>query len=531
MERIRTEVLVIGSGFGGAAPALRMAEAGFQVTVLEKGVEIRPERDFRQSQDPQYLLRYIKTVRGDNVNFTYAEGLGGGSGFYEMVSLRAPSVAFEQQHDGRRLWPASVDRAAMDPFYEIAERMMRVEQIPPNEVPRTGVAFAMLLRKLGWSVDRVPYSARGCLGHAFCIAGCVAGAKVTVIETYLDPARALGATILTDQNVQRIRLAGGAEDDVVDGRNVRTLPYRYEVLSINGKTGEAVVVQAKILILGGGTVGTAKLLLNSRADLPVLSVQVGKNIATNGTVKSIGILPDDIPDGDMFRGRSHPGVISYQFLESRGITISTAKPLPVDAVSYANLYLEGESRSPSWWGQARVDLMKLYRHRAIVLYALGLCTTTAELRLRGRKGDVAPVFTMDGAFRAYYRDTLELLHSILRRTGGRVAHIKIIDGQGVEYPDLHTTTAHMTGSCRMADSVQDGVVDANGEVFGYPGMFIADGAAIPSSLAVNPYLTILANAERIGAYLKRRYTTGKMIVTRSLPGTSLKRHAKTVEMT
>jgi choline dehydrogenase-like flavoprotein len=529
MERTTTEVLVIGSGFGGAAPALRMAQAGFQVTMLEKGGEIRPERDFRQSQDPQYLLRYIKTVRGDNVNLTFAEGLGGGSGFYEMVTLRAPSMAFDQRVNGRRLWPAALGRAGMDPFYEIAERMMRVKQIPAREVPRTGVAFALLLKKLGWSVDRVPYSVRGCVGHAFCVAGCVSGAKVTLIETYLEPARALGMTILTDQNVRRVRPVGALEDEGRDVRNIRRLPYRYEVLSVHEKTGEALVVQAKVLILAGGTVGTAKLLLNSRQDLPLLSGELGKNIAVNGTVKSIGILPEDIPDGDMFSGRSHPGVISYQFLESRGITISTAKPLPVDAVSYANLYLEGDHRTPSWWGQARVDLMKLYRRRAIVLYALGLCTSSAELRLRGRKGDVVPSFRLDEPFRRYYRETLELLHSILRRTGGRVAHVKIIDGQGMEYPDLHTTTAHMTGSCRMAESARDGVVDPDGEVFGYPGMYIADGAAIPSSLAVNPYLTILANAERVAAHVKRRYSTGRMELSRSIPGTGPKRPAQTLE--
>jgi enediyne biosynthesis protein E9 len=523
MERMQTDVLVVGSGFGGAAPALRMAEAGFQVTMLEKGVEIKPERDFRQSQDPQYLLRYIKTVRGDNVNFTYAEGLGGGSGFYEMVSLRAPTVAFEQTDEGRRLWPRSLTRAAMDPFYAIAERMMRVEQIPRDEVPRTGLAFALLLRELGWSVDRVPYSVRGCVGHAFCVAGCVAGAKVTLIETYLAAARALGTKILTDQSVERIRLIKGLAPYDPDCRELRRLPYRYEVLSVNPKTGEALVVEAKVLILGGGTVGTAKLLLNSRKDLPELSPQCGRNIATNGTVKSIGILPDNIPDGDMFRGRSHPGVISYEFLESRGITISTAKPLPVDAVSYANLYPEGAEGSSSWWGQSRVDLMKLYRRRAIVLYALGLCTSKAELRPKGHGGEVVAEFTMDGTFRRYYTETLGLLQSILRRTGGRIVHVRILDGQGVEYPDLHTTTAHMTGSCRMADSRRDGVVDATGEVYGYPGIYVTDGAAIPSALAVNPYLTILANAERIAEYLRSRFSVGQQVVGRSLPALRARR--------
>jgi choline dehydrogenase-like flavoprotein len=125
-----TDVLVIGSGFGAAAVALRLALAGQRVLVIEKGPHIDPYTDFRQTQDPQYLLRYLKSLSGSSIATTFAEALGGGSGFYEMVSLRAPSLAFDQiDASGRRLWPAGIDRAALDPYYERAEAMLHVEQI------------------------------------------------------------------------------------------------------------------------------------------------------------------------------------------------------------------------------------------------------------------------------------------------------------------------------------------------------------------------------------------------------------------
>jgi choline dehydrogenase-like flavoprotein len=148
--------------------------------------------------------------------------------------------------------------------------------------------------------------------------------------------------------------------------------------------------------------------------------------------------------------------------------------------------------------------MKQLRHRAIVIYALGLTGTTGELRL-SRSGQVCPAFNLDEEFRAYYKRTTGLLHSILKRNGARVAHPRFINGEGNEYDDLHVMTAHMTGSCRMAESERNGVVDAQGEVFGHPGLYVADGAAIPGALAVNPYLTILANAERIASHLVRRF--------------------------
>ena len=496
---------MVGSGFGAAAPALRMASAGFQVLIIEKGTNIDPGRDFHQTQDPKYLLKYIKTIRGDNVNFTFAEGLGGGSGFYEMASFRAPSKAFEQRDPGGiRLWPAGLSRAIMNPYYETAERMMCVTQIAAGRVPKTGLAFSLLMKRLGYSVDRAPYSVRDCAGHSFCVAGCSRGSKVTLHDTYLLPARWAGAEILTNIEALSISVLFSEDGQAGQKRSIINLPYRYEVLCRNTLNGETLRIRAKILVLGGGTVGTAKLLLRSRLQLRLLSRQIGRNIAVNGTVKSLGILPDGLIEGDMFVGQSHPGVISYEFLEKRGITISTAKPLPVDAVSYANLVLEGETRPHPWWGEPKVELMKLYRRRALVMFALGLTTPAAELHLQ-RNGELASAFHLDESFRAYYRSTLKLLHSIFRRNGARVVHIRIIDGQGNEYPDLHITTAHMTGSCRMADSPAQGVVDSSGEVFNYPGMYITDGASVPSSLAVNPYLTILANAERMADLLVHRY--------------------------
>jgi choline dehydrogenase-like flavoprotein len=82
----------------------------------------------------------------------------------------------------------------------------------------------------------------------------------------------------------------------------------------------------------------------------------------------------------------------------------------------------------------------------------------------------------------------------------------MIDSEGTDYPDIHFGTTHMTGSARMADSKKHGVVNADGEVFDYPGLYVSDGAAIPTSLAVNTSLTILANAERIADILVKRYS-------------------------
>ncbi len=507
MRTLHTEILVIGSGFGAAAPALRLGQAGCSVLVLEKGGNIDPEKDFRQTNDPKYLLHYLKGTSSDNVGFTYAEGLGGGSGFYEMVSLRAPSVAFDLAGpDGKRLWPGALDRRAMDPYYDIAEEMINVEQIGPDEIPKSGVVFAKLMKNLGYSCDRARYAVRGCQGSGYCVSGCIYQAKQSLHMNYLPQAKRAGVGFLTDTEAVRIRPlrpdGGPASRQIPIGQ----IPERYEVECRNVLSGDSFAVRAKLVVLGGGTIGSAKLLLGSTALMPRLSSHVGKNIAFNGSVKAAGLLPDGFMDGDMLLGRSHPGMISYEFLDSLGITISSAKPLPLHAVSAARLVLEGEDREPDYWGEAHVELMKQFRRRMIVLYALGLTPPAASVTL-GPDGKITPELPIDSVLAAYYRNTKDILHSILTRNGARVVRITGVDDEGAARAGIRFETTHMIGSCRMADRKEDGVTDAYGEVFDYPGLFVTDGAAIPTSLAVNSSLTILANAERIAAAMVRRFCT------------------------
>lgn len=506
MKYLNTEVLIIGSGFGAAAPAMHLSKAGYDVTIIEKGPDINPYEDLKQTQDPKYLGKYLKSVAVDNVNFGYAEGLGGGSTFYEMVSLRAPSLVFDQKDGkGERVWPSLINRNTLDPFYDRAEKMLNVHQIAKEDVPKSGVAFSHLMKNLGYTCDRARYAVKNCIGSGYCITGCVFGAKQSLHSNYLPIAKSEGIKILTGLEAISIDSINENLTRRHPERSISVLPYRYTVLCSDIQDKSAVEIKAKVVVLAGGTVGTAKILLKSETGLPRLSKQTGKNIALNGSVKILGLLPESFPDVDMFAGMSHPGMISYHFFEEKGITISSAKPSPIVLTSSAQISRHRGDQSTHKWGKDHVELMKMYRKRMIVLYALGLTKEGAELSI-SPEGELTPILNVNEELKSYYENTKKLLNSILIRNGAEVINTEFIGRDGLPFKDIHFGTSHMVGSCKMADNKELGVTNFNGEVFDYPGLFVTDGAAIPGSLAVNPSLTILANAERISDHLLAYYS-------------------------
>jgi choline dehydrogenase-like flavoprotein len=371
------------------------------------------------------------------------------------------------------------------------------------------------MKNLGYSCERARYAVKGCVGSGYCISGCVFGAKQSLHLNYLPQAKEFGLKVLTDIEALEIYPVLANSNSTKYLNQLSGIPYRYAVKCKNRITDEIFEIKTKILILGGGTIGTAKLLLNSKRNLHFLGNHVGKGIAFNGSVKAAGLLPDGFIEGDMFSGRSHPGMISYHFFDKLGITISSAKPLPLFAISAARLQREGEKRAPAYWGQANVELMKKYRKKLIILYSLGLTPPGAEIKM-GANGELKADVVINDELKSYYNNTLNLLHSILKRNGCEIVNLGIVDNEGMIKSEISYSTTHMVGSCRMAESIDYGVVNPYGELFNYPGIFITDGAAIPTSLAVNTSLTILANAERVSNYLTQFFKKDKNISLKNI---------------
>ncbi len=501
MKNSNYDVIVIGSGFGAAPPALRLVRAGFSTLVLEKGPFIDPMKDFKQSQDPNYLLTYLKSLQSSTLTLNYVEALGGGSGFYEKMSLRAPEIVFRQKDENDRLlWPAGINRQTLDPWYKIAEVMLRVHQIEERHVPKTGLVFSLFMKHLNYSVERSRYADTFCTGCGYCVFGCVHGGKESLLVNYIPKAREHGARYITGAEVVSIKpLPGSKAHRGV--KNLSEIPPRFEVTILDRATGIRSNFKSKILVLAAGTIGTARLLMISKDNLPSLSHHIGKNIAINGSVRVAGLLPDGCPDGDMFKGQSHPGIISYEFFNSHKIMITAFKGLPLQIFGTARFT---RSTRDLFWGESHVELMKKIRKRFIFLDAHGVTPPGARL-LMDKNQQIRISMKLNDKWNSYYSRTHKILQDILVKNGCRELNFDLIRPDGMNYKGIRFTTAHQVGSCRMADSISDGVVDPMGEVFNYPGLFITDGSVVPSSTGVNISLTILANAERITQGIMDQY--------------------------
>jgi choline dehydrogenase-like flavoprotein len=493
-----TDALVIGSGFGAAATALRLVESGVRVIMAERGPRIDPHKDFRQTQDPRYFMKYYRGAGGPAASMTWIEAYGGASGFYEMVALRAPSRAFTLLDvDEEPLWPEGITRHTLDPYYALAEHMQEIEQISPDDVPKSGIVFAMMMKRLGISVERIPFAVQGCIGSGCCLSGCIYGNKRSMLVNYLPAAEEHGMEVLTDMTVLRL-IANHTRED-----RTSTLEPRYTALCRSSE-GEQIRIDANIVVLGAGTVGTAGILMRSRDELRNLSRHVGHHIAMNGSIKMLGMIADDLPDGDNYTGRSHPGLITYDFLDTHDLTLAAGKTMPMLAATFGHFTIEGRAQPHEYWGEQHADFMRRFRHRALPLYTIGLTPPTTSLKGTSPTGMV-PSTDLTNEVRTHFQRAEALMHDIYRRSNFEIVRIASIDMSGSEISGMETHSTHMMGSARMATSRDRGVCDQWGEVFGHPGLHVVDGAAIPSSLAVNPSLTILANAERIAHELQRRY--------------------------
>jgi cholesterol oxidase len=475
-----------------------------------------------------------------------SSGLGGGSLIYANVLLRKDEHWFVQDdplpHGGFESWP--VTRADLDPHYDEVERMLGATPYPleaapyaatrktramqdaaaelglPWQLPPLAVSFAPAPGAApgpGLPIVDPPYGnlhgrqRTTCRLCGECDIGCNIGAKNSLDYNYLSAARHHGADLRTGHEVRAIRPrpASGYEVDYI----------RHEPAGESGPRGAAAQPSGTIvcerLVLAAGTYGTSYLLLRNRAHFPGLSPALGTRFSGNGDVLSFLINARD-------RGGIRPLDASRGPVITSAIRLSDQHDVPAGSGRGAYLEDGGYPAFVDWLVEAadvpgetrRLAQFVFERCHAIVTRApdpslsreisdlIGTDSlSVGSLPLLGMGRDVP-----DGVLRLC-GDRLDLVWSTatseayFERVNATMRRIAAVLGaRCVNNPmwlSKRIITAHPVGGAPMGRDPSAGVCDSYGEVFGYPGLYIADGAAMPGPVGPNPSLTIAALADRM----------------------------------
>jgi cholesterol oxidase len=519
--------LVIGSGFGGSVAALRLAEKGYRVAVLEAGRRYADSDFARSTWDmrryywaPHVGLRGIMRMSFfRDVLVVSGSGVGGGSLGYANTLYRArPAFYTSPQWQGL----ASDWRAELEPYYEEAERMLGVVQYD-----RDGAADLLLKEYaetigVGHTYERTPVGVflgepgvtvpdpyfggdgpqrTGCTRCGGCMVGCRYGAKNTLVKNYLWFAERLGAEILPERTVTDITPLGAADGSdgyaVTHERSGALLRHGAQTLRVGG------------VVVAAGALGTNNLLQRCKlsGSLPRLSERLGYGVRTNSESILAVTLPEDDP---------------RDFTDSVAITSSiyTDPDTHVEVVTYGrhadsqsllfHMMVERGGRRTRWL----YFLAAVARHprralaalhikgtvrRSVILLVMQSLDNSMRLKVKRRRRRGGVVLTTQQDPNSPNPDSVPAAYDAARwfaqRTGG-APHASIAEGI-FAIP----MTAHILGGAVIGATADTGVVDSRQRVFGYENMLVCDGAAMPANVGANPSLTITALAERALSFI------------------------------
>jgi cholesterol oxidase len=513
------DYVIVGSGFGGSVSALRLAEKGYSVCVIERGKRFGPADYAKTNWNlRRYLWLPALKLFGiqnmslfKNVLVLSGTGVGGGSLVYANTLLE-PGDAFY----GSPVWADLADwRAELAPHYRTARRILGVTKNPHLTVvdeKLREVAFEMGRGDTFHSVDVGVYFGEegksgtyvkdpffggagpdraGCTQCGGCMVGCRFGAKNTLDKNYLYFAEKLGATVLPETNVRDLRALPDGGYDVEVERSTAWFAK-------NRRT-----IRARNVVLSAGVLGTVNLLLRCKErGLPKLSDRLGCEVRTNseallgvtsrnrnvdfsrGIAITSGIYPDD---------RTHVEPVRYSsgssFMRTLAAPMADAgtrltRPLRMLAATLFHPLDTLRLLFNTRWAETSIILLVMQDLDSKMKMKLGRGLFT--LFRRRLTTEVAP----DQQIPSY----IEPGHVVARALAKKIDGIPLsaVNEVMLQIP----TTAHILGGSAIGKDREHGVVGPNHEVFGYPGLYVCDGSVVPANLGVNPSLTITAMTER-----------------------------------
>ena len=531
-------VVVVGSGYGGGIAASRLARAGQQVCLLERGKEMQPgeyPNSLRTAlPEVQVTLadRHIGSPTGlydirvnNDINVFLGCGLGGTSLVNANVSIRAETRVFEDPR-----WPGELRNdlsGSLEDGYQRAEEMLKPTPYP-DDFPQLAKLNAHQLSadrmqekfyrppinvNFTDRVNHVGVQQAACTLCGDCMSGCNYGAKNTVLMNYLPDAKNHGAEIFTKVSVRRLERS-----------NDRWVVH-YQLMECGREVFDApsLFVTADLVILAAGTLGSTEILLRSQeAGLP-LSGELGNRFSGNGDVLGFGYNNDRhidpvgfghrkpgkrTPVGPCITSvidlRERPELDDGMIIEEGSVTGALARFIPPFLAVAGRLVGKDTDRGLR---DKLKEKLRVWRSLLFGAYHGAVRNTQVYLimsyddgagRMSLEKDELRIDWPGVGS-QPNFESGNDRLKEATKALGG--TYVK--NPTWSKLTNHNVVTVHPLGGCVMGEDASSGVVNHKGQVFSgsngtdvHQGLYVADGAVVPRPLGVNPLLTISALAER-----------------------------------
>ncbi len=486
-RKFSADVVVIGTGAGGASAGAELAAAGHDVVFVEEGGH-HPTSSFNPyitETIPRLYRDASATVIAGKPPIPFVEGrcVGGSTVINGGMAYRPPDRVLA---DWEKIAP-ELGARALEPYFESVENRVSVAPQHPDSIGEDSRMMQAGAKRMGWSFTVNQRNQRSCVGSNNCTMGCPTGAKQSTLVTYIPDALAAGARCLTEVRVERLLIEGGRAVGVV-GRSVNPRTRKLD---------RPVEVRARAVIVACGAIQTPLLLLRQKLGRP--GRQLGKNFTCHPNAKVLPIYPSEqciegwkgVSQAAQIREFHDEGILFAENFVPPGV-MAAYMPFHGDEIweamsNYNQSIMSGVlvedsttgrvSRLPFGAPLIRYDITKLDHERF----------------LRGIKLLAEMHFVM-GADRVI----LPFFNQHLARS---VDDLKKIDVLQTCPSTLELFTPHLMGTARMGSDARGSVVDVNGELWDLPGCYIADASLFPTAIGVNPQITIMALAKRVAQHM------------------------------
>jgi choline dehydrogenase-like flavoprotein len=481
-EELECEVVVVGTGAGGAVVGRELAEKGYAVMFVEEGEHVRRDRFTGSSVQAHRDFYRGAAVAGNNLMPVFIGRLVGGSTAVNGgTSFRTPPWVLDRWCE--EMGTSDFTTEAMAPHFEKVESILQVTPASQAHIGAVKDVFKKGCDALGYSHFTINRNAPGCEGSGFCDFGCRTDARRSTNLSYIPPALEKGAMLYTRCKAERVILEGK------------------RAVGIEGvsPTGRKVRIRANAVIFSGGAVPTPLFLM--KQGLANRSGQLGQNLTLHPSGGLSAVMPQRM-DGAT---KIPQGYGSDEFLK-QGILLTAAQP----DFNYAALtfpttgdrLMDNMGQLP-WTATAAVLIADQTKGRVLmdsvggVILRYDLGKSDVERYMHGLS-KLAEIVFAAGAIKV-----MPALYGGWGELKG-MKDVRAMAKASIKPGQIPLTSYHPLGTCKMGKDPSTSVVDLSHEVHDVPGLFIVDGSTVSGPLGVNPQLTIMAVATRAAEKIAER---------------------------